>query len=232
MSKIKVDTLDTLDSNASNTIAVESNIACAKKIFTEAGDIDVNISDKISKSDTNAQSIAGDLHAPNIDRASNKFIPLNTYCRELDLTLTDEDLKGFYGGFTDGKYVYFVPYHNDDDYHGKIARVDLFDFSTVDVLDLTSTDADLKGFVGGFTDGRYGYFAPYKNDSNSGKVARVDLSDFSTVDVLDLTQTDEDLIGFHGGFADGRYGYFVPNNNNGGASGKVARINLFNGGHF
>jgi hypothetical protein len=45
----------------------------------------------------------------------------------------------------------------------------------VDVLDLTSTDADLKGFYGGFTDGRYGYFVPYDNGSSFGKVARVQM---------------------------------------------------------
>jgi len=100
--------------------------------------------------------------------------------------------------------------------------VDLSDFSTVSVLDLTTTDADLKGFWGGFTDGRYGYFVPYYIGTFSGKVARVDLSDFSTVSVLDLTTTDADLKGFRGGFTDGRYGYFVPRYN-GSYFGKVAR---------
>jgi len=30
-------------------------------------------------------------------------------------------------------------------------------------LDLTAKDSGLKGFVGGFTDGRYGYFVPFQN---------------------------------------------------------------------
>ena len=42
-------------------------------------------------------------------------------------------------------------------------------------LDLTLTDASLKGFAEGFTDGRYGYFVPYNNGAPFGKVARVDL---------------------------------------------------------
>merc|ERR1711918_195913 len=88
-----------------------------------------------------------------------------------------------------------------------MGRVDLSDFSTVSVLDLTDTDSDLKGFGGGFTDGSYGYFVPDNNGAYSGKVARVDLSDFSTVAVLDLTATDSDLKGFLGGFTDGSYGY-------------------------
>ena len=156
----------------------------------------------------------------------------------LDLKGTDADLKGFIGGFTDGRYGYFVPYHNGVR-HGKVARVDLSDFSSVSVLDLedpdgdgTKENADLKGFQGGFTDGRYGYFVPYNNGAFHGKIARVDLNDLSSVSVLDLTQTDEDLKGFKGGFTDGRYGYFVPHNNGLSYSGKVARIQLFNGGNL
>ena len=93
------------------------------------------------------------------------------------------------------------------------------------VLDLTDTDVDLKGFFGGFTDGRYGYFVPFYNGAYSGKIARVDLSDFATVAVLDLTLTDADLKGFYGGFTDGRYGYFVPHYN-GAYFGKIARVDL------
>jgi len=140
-------------------------------------------------------------------------------------------LKGFWGGFTDGRYGYFVPRYNGTAYFGKVARVDLSDFSTVSVLDLTTIDADLKGFHGGFTDGRYGYFVPYYNDAYFGKVARIDLSDFSTVSVLDLTTTDADLKGFYGGFTDGRYGYFVPYLN-GVRFGKVTRIAMHFGGNL
>jgi len=144
----------------------------------------------------------------------------------LDLTATDSDLKGFYGGFTDGTYGYMVPksYHNGA-YSGKVARFLLSDFSSVSVLDLTAMDSDLKGFVGGFTDGTYGYMVPHYNGANFGKVARFSLSDFSSVSVLDLTATDSDLKGFHGGFTDGTYGYLVPNTN-GAPFGKVARFLL------
>ncbi len=72
----------------------------------------------------------------------------------LDLTTVDAALKGFYGGFTDGTYAYFVPNYNNAGYFGKVARVSLSDFtgSGVTVLDLTTVDAGLKGFAGGFTD--------------------------------------------------------------------------------
>merc|ERR1712060_32614 len=41
----------------------------------------------------------------------------------LDLTATDSDLKGFWGGFTDGTYGYVVPYLNEAPFaQGKVAR--------------------------------------------------------------------------------------------------------------
>jgi len=66
-----------------------------------------------------------------------------------------------------------VPYNNGVK-SGKVARFSLSDFSRVSVLDLTATDSDLKGFVGGFTDGTYGYLVPYDSGSplKFGKVAR------------------------------------------------------------
>ena len=113
--------------------------------------------------------------------ANNPYVPFGPHARMLDLAntsidggLIDTNLKGFIGGFTDGRYGYFVPYYNGVP-HGKVARVDLNDFSSVSVLDLTGTDADLTGFIGGFTDGRYGYFVPYDNGAHHGKVARIQL---------------------------------------------------------
>jgi len=54
----------------------------------------------------------------------------------------------------------------------------LNDFSTVTVLDLTLTDAGLKGFRGGVTDGRYLYCIPYNNGAYFGKVPRVAIRNF------------------------------------------------------
>ncbi len=150
----------------------------------------------------------------------------------LDLTTIDANLKGFRGGFTDGRFGYLVPYNNGAPF-GKVARVDLQNFTSggVTILDLTTIDPNLKGFVGGFTDGYYGYFVPYNNGAHFGKVARVDLQNFTSggVTVLDLTIIDPNLKGFRGGFTDGRYGYLVPSNN-GMPFGTVARIQLFFGG--
>jgi hypothetical protein len=183
-------------------------------------------------SPTSKLTVVGDIKATTLtltnsktrqNFANNPFVPLGKP-RVLDLSVTNAGLKGFYGGFTDGRYGYFVPYYNGA-YHGLVARVDLNDFSSSSVtfLDLSATNAGLKGFAGGFTDGRYGYFVP----NNHGLVARVDLNDFSSssVTVLDLLATNAGLTGFIGGFTDGRYGYFVPNYN-GAYNGLVARVDL------
>merc|ERR1712217_663306 len=100
---------------------------------------------------------------------------------------------------------YLVPYRNGAPL-GKVARFNLNTFGDVQMLDLTSTDSDLKGFFGGFTDDTYGYLVP----TVQGKVARFNLNTFGDVQVLDLSSTDSDLKGFTGGFSDRTYGYVVP----------------------
>merc|ERR1712217_257042 len=99
-------------------------------------------------------------------------------------------------------------------------------FGDVQVLDLTSTDSDLKGFAGGFSDGTNGYLVPYDNGASQGKVARFNLNTFGDVQVLDLTATWGDLKSFAGGFSDGTYGYLVPYRKQGAPLGKVARFTL------
>jgi len=150
----------------------------------------------------------------------------------LDVATTDAGLKGFRGGFTDGTYGYLVPYQNEAGYHGKVTRFSLRTFNEVKVLDMATTDADLKGFRGGFMDGTYGYVVLHKRRSSfQGKVARFSLRTFNDVQVLDVSATSADLKGFRGGFTDGTYGYLVPFKNGlykkgAGHHGKVARFSL------
>ena len=109
------------------------------------------------------------------------FYPL-LQAQSVDLGAVDSGLKGFTGGFSDGRYAYFVPFYDGSGYSGKVARLDLQNFAAggVTLLDLSLMDGGLKGFSGGFTDGRYGYFVPSYNGSGaSGKVARVDLQNFT-----------------------------------------------------
>ncbi len=155
----------------------------------------------------------------------------------LDLTMVSTDLKGFSGGFTDGRYGYLIPLQNASNAQfGKVVRIDLENFTIngVAVVDLTLVDAGLKGFEGGFTDGKFGYLVPYANAPNTylGKIVRIDLQNFSPdgVTILDLTTVDPNLKGFFGGFSDGHFGYLTPHYNGSGWSGKIARIQLFFGG--
>ncbi len=93
----------------------------------------------------------------------------------LNLTAVNSNLNGLQGGFTDGRYGYFVPWSSGGagGQHGWLARVDLQNFTTSGVADqnLADTNANLVGFFGGgFTDGRYGYLVPYNSH-----VARIQL---------------------------------------------------------
>merc|ERR1712032_1534807 len=128
----------------------------------------------------------------------------------LDVSQSDAALKGFNGGFTDGKFGYLVPSFNDDGFQSKVARFDLETFSKVNVLDVAANanaedKKSLAGFDGGFADGKYGYLVPNggEEDAKSGKVVRFDLETFKEVTILDLVVAgnDDELRGFSGGFA-------------------------------
>jgi hypothetical protein len=63
-----------------------------------------------------------------------------------------------------------------------------YPFFRPQILDLTTANPDLSGFIGGFTDGYYGYFVPTHNGAWSGLVARVDLSNFTASGVSTLSR--------------------------------------------
>jgi hypothetical protein len=156
----------------------------------------------------------------------------------VNLAEVNPSAVGYRGGFTDGKYGYFIPYINGTTPHGLLARVDLFDFTSngVSFLNLVEVNSNLKGFVGGFYDGRYGYAIPYQNhnsnNSNHGLFTRIDTYNFTKagVTVLDLTSNTlgygSNLVGFFGGFNSGKYGYLVQKCAYGSNVGKVVRVDL------
>ena len=132
----------------------------------------------------------------------------------IDLSQTNVNLKGFDGGFVDNGYAYLAPHFKDGSYdHGYFTRVNLTDFSTVEFIDLSQTNVNLKGFTEGFASNGYGYLFPYNNGSLHGYFTRVNLTDFSTVEFIDLSQTNVNLKGFYSGFTDNNYGYLVPYSN-------------------
>ena len=150
----------------------------------------------------------------------------------LDVSTNNANAKCFIGGFTDGRYAYLVPWNNSA-YHGILTRVDLQNFTTsgVTYLDVsTAGNTNAKGFHGGFTDGRYGYLVPHSNGAYHGILTRVDLQNFtiSGVSYVNVSTGNANAAGFIGGFTDGRYGYLVPYNNSTARHGIFTRIDLQN----
>ena len=137
-------------------------------------------------------------------------------------------MVAFYGGFTDGRYGYVFGTGYSTGENGKVARVDLANFTAggVTVLNLAAINPALKSFVGGFQDGRYGYLVPYNNGAfhgnlvqhRSGGLLRLGRHGAST-----LRRSTPSLAGFNGGFTDGRYAWLVPFNGT-----KAARVDLAN----
>ncbi len=131
-------------------------------------------------------------------------------------------LQGYLGGCFDGRYVYFAPYANDAEYHGKALRYDTrrdfkslsswsaFDASTAGI------GGDPTGYQGACFDGRYVYYVPlFHNGAHHGEVLRYDThGDFmaaSSWGRLDLATTLHPwAIGYRGAVFDGRHLILVP----------------------
>lgn len=143
----------------------------------------------------------------------------------------DAASKGFRGAVYDGQYIYFIPADNGVPF-GQITRyntaLSFTDNASYDVHDTTGVNANSKGFLGGFYDGRYVYFVPNNNGAEFGQITRYDVTkDFKangSYQVLDTTSINANSKGFYGGICDGRYGYFIPNSN-----GQITRIETYNG---
>jgi hypothetical protein len=130
----------------------------------------------------------------------------------IDSSLVDSDYSA---GFSDGRYAYFVPDTNGSGLFGKVARVDLQNFTPggVKVLDLAQMEAGLVGVGCGFTDGHFAYFMPlFGKTGVAGKEVRVDLQNFtlSGVTLLDLAKVDSRLLADGICFTDGHDGYSMP----------------------
>ncbi|KAG7387291.1 hypothetical protein PHYPSEUDO_014470 [Phytophthora pseudosyringae] len=145
----------------------------------------------------------------------------------LDLDSVDKTLKGFGATFTHGSYGYLVPRENENGLFGKLVRfrVDKFDTTSVEMLDLAAINSRYVGFSSAITYGKYAYLVPFRRPlmgdeltmnlrefpvSNSGLVVRVDLSTFRVSGSLDLANIHPDLCGFSGAVTVTHFAYFVP----------------------
>lgn len=151
----------------------------------------------------------------------------------IDLTQIDSRIKGYSGGYFQGRHVYLPPYVNDDTTYNPYLKVALDNFTkegvkvlntnTPEVVNqLTGVSGDnLRRYRGGFFHGNFGYSLPRSNET----FLRINLKDFKTVEALKLTDIDADLEGFGAGFVDSFFAYLIPGDD--GNHGKVVRFNLF-----
>jgi len=131
-------------------------------------------------------------------------------------------LEGYIGAVFDGTWLYFVPYG-----HSVIGRYNTREnFSAAASWQFYEAGhtAGLQtgGFAGGFFDGKYVYFEPFKKKSKDGEafdfhtnLLRYDIQENFTApgswDAFDASRIDNlKTIGYQGGCFDGRYFYFAP----------------------
>jgi len=129
--------------------------------------------------------------------------------------------EGYYGAVMDGRHVYFVPFHDGAGFHGRALRYDtLSGFtnpSSWEAYDAGQTDGmTTVGYKGACFDGRYIYFAPFRDGSAShGRVLRYDtqgpFSDPASWTAYDAGATGGlDARGYVGAEHVGHYIYFIP----------------------
>ncbi len=131
------------------------------------------------------------------------------------------DTKGFYGGISDGRYIYFVPFNDGKQFHGRVLRYDTKqDFKSS--FSWTAHDAGKTegfttiGYKGAIFDGKYIYFVPFRdNENHHTRVLRYDTtqnfkqsSSWSTFDASSIDNLD--TRGYVGAISDNQYIYFIP----------------------
>ncbi|MCK4343445.1 MAG: thrombospondin type 3 repeat-containing protein [Phycisphaerae bacterium] len=144
---------------------------------------------------------------------------------------------GYSGGVFDGRYIYFVPYHNATIFHGEVLRYDTHGgFSNPLSWAMFDVKVSPVGAKGGYNDaifdGRYVYFVPYSDSWGlvfHGEVLRYDTagsffapSSWTTYDP-GAHGVGDDPAGYVGAVFDGRYVYFAPLHNNTDYYGEVLR---------
>jgi hypothetical protein len=127
---------------------------------------------------------------------------------------------GFVDAMTDGRFIYFIPYHNSQ-HHGTLLRYDTakpFDevesWVTVDLQELVHPDA--KGFISGSITSDYLYLSPYQASfqKHHGVTLRYRIN--APIDVkssweyFDMATVCPDARGFHASISTPDKTWFVP----------------------
>jgi hypothetical protein len=143
---------------------------------------------------------------------------------------------GYKGAAFDGRFIYFVPFRDGANVHGKVLRYDttgqLKAPSSWSAYDAGRTGGlDTRGYVGAVYDGRYLVFTPYSSDDAMDFHARFlrydtlgDLKAQSSWAACDKSSVDGmDTRGYKFSAFDGKYIYFAPYHNGRMPSGIVLR---------
>lgn len=124
--------------------------------------------------------------------------------------------KGYYGGVFDGRYIYFSPRLDQQNFHSRVLRYDT-EASFDDPKNWIAKDLGLDvSYQGAGFDGRYVYFAPGIVKSGfSGLVLRLDtqldFKDQKAWATYDASLTQQNAcINYDGVLYDGQYIYFIP----------------------
>lgn len=151
--------------------------------------------------------------------------------------------KGYANGVFDGRYVYYTPYFDGDDYHGRAVRYDTrgefassSSWEAVDIAHFFPAIGEARGYNGAVYDGRFIYFAPYHQKpmyclGYHGKVVRYDtlasFKDASSWRAIDIENIFDPEIGSATGYVNGvyagQYVYFIPYFNSSGYHGAAVR---------
>ena len=138
-----------------------------------------------------------------------------------DLSAVDANARGYVFATFDGRYVYFAPHYNGA-YHGDAARYDtqsptgFADAGSWSTFDVSTVNANCKGFLGAAFDGRYVYLVPYyQGAAYDGVIARYDtqsptgFADAGSWSTFDLATVNGNAVGFRSSAFDGRYLYLT-----------------------
>ena len=133
--------------------------------------------------------------------------------------------------------VYFVPYVDASDRHGRVLRLDtradFADPGAWQMFDCARVDPGSRGFFGAVCAGRHLYLIPHCRGVGQyhGQITRLDLDgrfdDPASWSYCDLAQAHPDARGFIGAVATGGHLYLAPFETDAGRhSGVVLRLDL------
>jgi hypothetical protein len=154
------------------------------------------------------------------------FTDVNSYSN-FDTTTINSKSKGFNGAIFDGRYIYMVPFENNDvggqGSHGLIVRYDTTkpflntNNDSYQIFNSADVHPDTVGFSAGVFDGRYIYFVPYRLTTtipSNGRILRYDTTrpfdSLTSYVSFESATINNNSRGFYGAVFDGRYIYFIP----------------------